>query len=125
MGSMPKTSIAPRSSPRTAPSSKALDRGAGNPRLYYDLAAVGLCSLGLLLGLGLIRPGSTGACGRALEMAIRLFVGQAVYLAPLALIAGAIALAADYRRTTQLTALLGVTGVGSVIVGWLHLMAGG
>ena len=40
---------------------------------------VGLWLLGRLLGLGLLRPGSTGACGRVLEMAIRLFVGQAVY----------------------------------------------
>src|SRR5207253_2015923 len=43
--------------------------------------------------------------------------------APAALVAAAIALAADYRRTTQLTTLLGVAGVGIVIVGWLHLMA--
>src|SRR5262249_38049659 len=122
-GPMPKSTTAPRSPARLAPSSKALDRAAGNPRLYYDLTAVGLCSLGLLLGLGLLRPGSTGACGRVLEMAIRLFVGQAVYLAPAALIAAAVALAADYRRSTQLTTLVGVAGLGIVVVGWLHLMA--
>lgn len=114
----------PRAEKPATPRNKvAAERGGAGPRLYSDLAAVALCSLGLLLGLGLAAPGATGWFGRFLEMGIRLLVGQAVFVAPFALVAAGVALAADYHRTTRPATLLGIAGLFVVVVGWLHLMA--
>lgn len=126
---MARTRIAPRETsfdrpaatlmPR--PSSSALERKGGNPRLYYDLAAVALCAAGLLLGIGLLKRGATGPVGRFFELATRLFTGHVVYLMPVLLLAAGVALAADYRRTTRLNTLLGAGGLLVVLFGWLHL----
>jgi S-DNA-T family DNA segregation ATPase FtsK/SpoIIIE len=124
---MVKTRVAPRVRPpetlRPRSATASHEGAAPNPRLYYDLTAVGLCAMGLLVGLGLIRPGSTGALGRVLELAMRLLVGQVIYFLPGLLIVMGIALAADYRRTTRVTTLLGVGGLLIVLFGWLHLVA--
>src|SRR5262245_5758164 len=105
-----RTPDAPRAERASPPKKPAAERGGAGPRLYYDLAAVAFCSLGLLLGLGLVAPGATGWFGRFLEMATRLFVGQVVFVAPLALVAAGVALAADYRRTLKPATLLGMAG---------------
>ncbi len=123
---MAKTRVATREelkqTPRARPDAGAPDRPA-NPRIFYDLTAVGLCATGLLLGLGLLRPGATGSVGQFLEMGIRLFVGQVVFAAPVLLVVAGVALAADYRRITRPATVFGAGGLLVVLLGWLHLAA--
>src|SRR3954449_9485752 len=64
--------------------SSAAGRAPG--RLGADLAALGLVLTGVLLGLGVYRPGSAGVVGSFLAQFIRLWTGYAVHVAPILLL---------------------------------------
>jgi DNA segregation ATPase FtsK/SpoIIIE, S-DNA-T family len=84
--------------------------------------AIGLCLVGILLALGLYKPGSAGGVGAFLVHFIRFWAGHVVYVAPLLLFGAGLALALDFRRATDGQMVAGVTGLLVTLFGWVHLM---
>lgn len=130
---MPRTNSAatrtrrPRSRPGTAdsldlPARRPADPGArSNGRLLTDLAAIGLGLLGVLLALGLYRPGSAGAFGGLMVHFVQLWTGAVVQVMPLFFWGAALALALDFRRVANNQMALGIGGLLIVLFGWVHL----
>lgn len=92
-------------------------------RLRADLFSIGLCLVGVLLALGLYRPGSAGFVGATLVYFTRFWMGYVVHAAPLLFLGAGLMLALDYRRATNLQMVLGMTGFLVMLFGWLHLMS--
>ena len=59
--------------------------------------------MGLLIGIGLLKPGQRDRSGGFSTLIVRLFVGQVIFLLPALLIGAGIALAADYRKVRAST----------------------
>ncbi|HTE20301.1 MAG TPA: hypothetical protein VK689_18195, partial [Armatimonadota bacterium] len=116
----------PRSRPAAAlpgpePEPAAAPAPPAQSRLRTDLLAIGLFLLAVLLALGLYRPGSVGWAGGFLVHFFRFWSGWVVHVLPILLVATAVALALDYRRATNLQAVLGVLGFLVLLFGSMHL----
>ena len=116
---MARSNAAETQSPR--PRSRRRTQPAVNPRLYQDLAGIGLALVAGLLTLGLLKPGSAGAFGWGLKLVIQLLVGQMIFVAPLLLLLLAYALVTERYRIVYVSGWLGAAGLLLVTVAGLHL----
>ncbi len=130
---MPTTKTAsrtrrPRSKPAAASSRARNEGGKGaaaipqSPQLRSDLFALGMVLVAALLGLALLRPGSTGMVGAGLVHFVRLWMGHAVHVAPILMVGAALMLVFDYRRATNLQMVAGVTCLLITLFGFVHLL---
>jgi S-DNA-T family DNA segregation ATPase FtsK/SpoIIIE len=115
----------PRPRALAAGPSSAPEPAPGTGQFRADLLAIGFCLLGVLLALGLYRPGSAGPAGTFLVHFFRFWMGHVVHVAPLLLFAAGLGLAMDYRRATNLQMVLGVAGILVMLFGCVHLLTTG
>src|SRR5262249_39779290 len=85
-------SAAPSRAPRQ------VERRPINPQLFFDIAAITLCALAVVVALALVRDELTGPLGNALVRLIRLLLGQGVYLSPVLLVMFASTITGPPRR---------------------------
>jgi DNA segregation ATPase FtsK/SpoIIIE, S-DNA-T family len=115
------TQLAPRSprSRRSRPATRARTRprSGGDARQRSELVGLGLIALAVFLGVTLFLGFGIGPIGGWLEDGLRLLIGRAVALAPLALIAIGMALILDHPLAGARPLRLGVAiGTAALLI---------
>src|SRR5947209_8644219 len=101
-----------------------VERRPVSPQLYFDIAAITLCAVAVVVTLALVKERLAGPLGSWLIRLVRLVIGEGVYLSPLLILMMARSITGQPRRGRP-TAVVGGFGLVLVLLGWLHLFAWG
>lgn len=94
-----------------------------SPHRRYDLIAVGLSAVGLLILVALAKPGSAGPMGEGLVSLLRYIVGSGAWVTPLLLWALGLGYALDRRRRPPLDVFAGTAILFLLYLAFAHLRA--
>jgi DNA segregation ATPase FtsK/SpoIIIE-like protein len=108
----------------TSRAPRQVERRPASPQLYFDIAAITLCAVAVVVGLTLVQEQLAGPLGSWLVRLFRLLLGHGVYLSPLLILLTAGSLSGQPRRRRH-TAVVGGVGLCLVLLAWLHLFAWG
>src|SRR5438552_9127730 len=108
---MPKSRTATARARVEAPvrAPRHVERRPVNPQLYFDIAAITLCAVAVVVTLALVKERLAGPLGSWLIRLIRLGIGEGVYLSPLLLLTMAGSITGQPRRGRP-TAVIGGFG---------------